>query len=110
MTERSTRRPTGEAAQLSPLWAVPFAEGETMESPRRQCYWLREAEPESTHPDRYRVCVVTENEPDYQPTGGGEVVPWYWDQATCDVRNEEYFGVSPEEVRKIVLSSLFCNA
>ena len=80
---------------------------------KRQCYWLQESEPEPSHPDRFRVCVVTENEPGYQPTGGGEgtdeVVPWYWDQATCTTMNERRFGVSEEDARKIVCSSMFCG-
>ncbi len=53
----------------------------------RQCYWLREAENCPGNTERFRVCLVTENEPGYQPTGGGEgedaVEPWYWDHLTC---------------------------
>lgn len=82
-----------------------------MESEKRQCYWLRELEPEPNHPDRFRVCVVTEDEPGYQPTGHGkgdaEVVPWYWDEVTCEQMNRERFGLEPEEVNKIVVSSMF---
>ena len=80
---------------------------------KRQCYWLHELEPEARHPNRFRVCVVTENEPGYQPTGHGEgeheVIPWYWDEATCTTRNKEHFGLSEEDAREIVLSSMFCT-
>jgi len=79
---------------------------------KRQCYWLHELEPEDRNPDRFRVCVVTEDEAGYHPTGHGEgrdeVVPWYWDQATCAMMNEKHFGLDDDAVRKIVLSSMFC--
>jgi hypothetical protein len=81
---------------------------------KRQCFWLQELEPEPNHPNRFRVCVVTENEPGYQPTGGGGggegddyVVPWYWDHATCIAMNKKQFGVSEEEATEIVTSSMF---
>ena len=80
---------------------------------KRQCYWLHLLEPEPGYPDRFRVCLVTEDEPGYQPTGGGEgdheVVPWYWDRATCAAMNEKRFGLDEEEAHKIVLSSMFCE-
>lgn len=41
----------------------------------RQCYWLQKLEPSDSHPDRYRVCVVTENQAGYQKTGGDDVEP-----------------------------------
>lgn len=81
---------------------------------KRQCFWLHELEPHPYDPHRFRVCVVTENEPGYQPTGHGkgneEVAPWYWDQATCRKMNTERFDLSDDEVHKIVLSSMSCNA
>lgn len=84
-----------------------------METEKRQCFWLREAEPELGHPDRFRVCVVTEEESGYQPTGHGEgeneVLPWYWDYATCEEENRRRFGLEPEEVHQIVASSMFCK-
>ena len=77
---------------------------------KRQCFWLQELEPESEGSDRFRVCVVTENEPKYQPTGGGGVSPWYWDRETCREMNRRRFGLEPKDVDRIVLSSMFCNA
>ncbi|KKN88402.1 hypothetical protein LCGC14_0249650 [marine sediment metagenome] len=79
-------------------------------SEKRQCYWLQELEPSSSHPDRYRVCVVTEGEPGYHKTGGGDVEPWYWNQATCDAKNKSFFGLSKEDAMRIVGSSMFCDA
>ncbi len=81
---------------------------------RRQCYWLQELEASPDNPDRFRVCLVTENNPGYQPTGGGDggdyVAPWYWDQATCVVMNERRFGLTADESARIVLSSMFCGS
>ena len=80
----------------------------------RQCYWLHELEPSPDNPDRFRVCVVTESELGYRPTGHGkgadEVFPWYWDHATCVTMNAKHFDLNEDEVRKIILSSMFCNA
>ncbi len=80
---------------------------------KRQCFWLLESEPSTSHPNHYRVCQVTENKPGYRPTGGGEgdqaVEPWYWDHQTCAAMNEKRHGLTPEEVDKIVASSMFCN-
>lgn len=73
----------------------------------RQCFHLLQSQPSPTHADHYRVCVVTEDELGYQPTGGGDVEPWFWDHATCIAMNEKRFGVSTEEAEKIVVSSMF---
>ncbi len=81
---------------------------------KRQCYWLHELEPKPGHPDRFRVCVVTEDESGYQPTGGGEgtdeVVPWYWDEATCREMNARHFALDDDAVHQIVCSSMFHDA
>jgi len=73
------------------------------------CYWLDESEPARDNPDRFRVCLVFEGEPGYRPTGGGDVEPWYWNRATCAYMNETKRGLTPDEVDRIVASSMFAR-
>lgn len=71
----------------------------------RWCYWLDEMQPDDST-ERFRVSIVVENEPGHFPTGGGDVVPWYWDKATCRAKNTD-LGLTPEDVDRIVASSMF---
>ena len=54
----------------------------------------------------YRVSLVFENEPGHFPTGGGDVAPWFWDEATCERMNQERWGLTDVEALEIVLSSM----
>lgn len=76
----------------------------------RYCYWLDQSEPDHVKPDRFRVCLVFENEPGYRPTGGGGVEPWCWNKATCERMNEKKLGLTPEEANRIVASSMFSHS
>ncbi len=70
------------------------------------CYFLDT----SSRPNaagHYRVSFVFQHIPGHYPTGGAGVLPWYWDEATCIKRNEA-LGLSEEEAREIVESSMFC--
>ena len=72
----------------------------------RYCYWLDKTQPDQQYPDRFRVSLVFENESGYRPTGGGDVVPWYWDVKTCKEQNAR-LGLTTTDVNNIILSSMF---
>ncbi len=76
----------------------------------RWVYWLDETATERLCLDepRFRVSVVVEGVQGYFPTGGGDVVPWYWDEQTCRAKNAA-LGYSREEELKIVGSSMFAQ-
>lgn len=73
-------------------------------SDRRRCFSLKFSEPGSS-PDTYRVVMVFEGVSGYFHTGGGNVEPWYWDQAVCDDQNKRRFNLSPQQAQEIINSS-----
>lgn len=75
----------------------------------RWVYWLDLLSPELSNkskPQRYRVSIVVENEQGHFPTGGDDVVPWFWDWDTCRTKNAA-LGYSREEELQIIGSSMF---
>lgn len=78
---------------------------------RRMCYYIPV---EQFDENGYIPSVVFENEPGHNPLrGNGKLAtPWYWGKTyeeaieTCRKANEK-LGLTPEDVDKIVMSSMF---
>ena len=70
------------------------------------CYWLDLNEPDPDCDGRFRVAVIFQDVPGYRPTGGDDVLPWYWNEETCRQRNER-LGLTEKDVSGIVASSMF---
>ena len=74
---------------------------------KRWVYCLQETKRDPNNKDRFRVCMVFEDEPGFFPMlGQGEHAnPWYWDRAACRAQNEKR-GFTEEEAYNIVSSSM----
>lgn len=81
----------------------------TLMQTKKWCFWLNASQPDPTDmenpPRRFRVCIVVENEGGNFPTGGGDALPWYWSQDSCDKRNA-MMGISEGKALDIVSSSM----
>lgn len=84
-----------------------------MNEGRPYCFWLHQAGESQENPAGpdaprlYRVSLVFQDETGHFPTGGGDVEPWFWDEATCKRMNQERLGLDEEAAFKIVASSMF---
>lgn len=79
---------------------------------RRWVFWLDRTAPERDEngmTGAFRVSIVIENESGHYPTGGGDKIPWYWDDETCKRTNAER-GFTELDVFHIVESSMMVGS
>lgn len=79
---------------------------------KRQCFYIPI---DQFHPEHgYVPSLVTEGESGHRPLMGADelALPWYWGKsyedacAVAERRNQESWGLSPEEVKEIIDSSI----
>lgn len=90
--------------------AVPGRDGAHLM--KRQCYWV---DNDSFDEDKnaYIPSLVTEDEPGHRLFSGGlDETPYYWGKtldearAVCAQVNKDLFGLSEEDTREIIRSSM----
>jgi hypothetical protein len=77
---------------------------------KKWVYYINKAQPHPEDRTLFRVSIVIENERGHYPTGNADDKrePWYWNEETCKMKNEER-GFSEVQVFEIVSSSMFAN-
>jgi hypothetical protein len=79
-----------------------------IDSQKRRCYYLDQNHQNPKNNKQFVVALVFENESGFFPmTGQGQLsIPWYWDEETCKLQNQQAFNLTEMDVIDIISSSM----